>query len=137
MKRLLTGSLLALSLAALPPARAASAASLDDATPARAQKKATKKVSTPAWQSGRSSAPADWSTSDPEAYQRELDAAKEQRDRELDEASKETDRAKFEKRKAEIFARHTAIMAKLSEKYKATQPDGPPPPTWSATKKTE
>src|SRR5215216_966088 len=49
--------------------------------------------------------------SDPEAYERELQAAKEQRDKELKEAAKETDRRRFEKRKEEIFARYAAIVA--------------------------
>src|SRR4051812_48081645 len=39
---------------------------------------------------------------DPEAYKKELDAAREQRDRDLKDAAKETDRRKFQKRQEEI-----------------------------------
>src|SRR4051812_49410087 len=48
---------------------------------------------------------------DPEAYKKELDAAKEQRDRDLKEAVKETDRKKFQKRQEEIFAQYAAILS--------------------------
>ena len=59
--------------------------------------------------------------SDPEAYQKELDAAKEQRDRDLKAAAGETDRAKFERRKEEIFARYAAIISEMRDKYAAHQ----------------
>jgi hypothetical protein len=58
---------------------------------------------------------------DPEAYKKELDAARDQRDRDLKDAAKETDRRKFEKRKEEIFARYASIVAAMRDKYEAHQ----------------
>jgi hypothetical protein len=63
---------------------------------------------------------------DPEAYKKELDAAKEQRDRDLKEAAKETDRRKFQKRQEEIFAQYASILAAMKDKYDASQADAAP-----------
>ena len=63
--------------------------------------------------------------SDPEAYERELKAAQEQRDRELRDAERETDRRAFEKRKAAIFAQYAAILTEMNERYKASGADVP------------
>jgi hypothetical protein len=58
---------------------------------------------------------------DPEAYKKELDAAKEQRDRDLKDAAKETDRRKFQKRQEEIFAQYAAILSAMRDKYDASK----------------
>jgi hypothetical protein len=60
---------------------------------------------------------------DPEAYKKELDAAREQRDRDLKEAAKETDRRKFQKRQEEIFAHYASILAAMKDKYDASHAD--------------
>jgi hypothetical protein len=64
---------------------------------------------------------------DPEAYKKELDAAREQRDRDLKDAANETDRRRFEKRKEEIFARYAAILAAMRDKYEANQAEAGEP----------
>lgn len=87
---------------------------VSDAGPERASK-STRKDSPAA--TDDTTPPAN--VTDPEAYQKELDAAKEQRDRDLKEAAKETDRKRFEKRKEEIFARYASILAAMRDKYEA------------------
>src|SRR5215218_6956709 len=62
----------------------------------------------------------------PEAYDKEVQAANEQRDKDLAEAAK--DRQTYEKRKAEIMAQHLAIMGKLREKYLEAVDEGKVPP---------
>ena len=64
---------------------------------------------------------------DPVAYQKELDAAKEQRDRDLKEAAKETDRRKFQKRQEEIMAQYASILAAMRDKYDASKSDDADP----------
>ena len=97
-----------------------------DAAPERAYKPAQRREDERAEQAARKAPPAaaqDTNTpaniTDPEAYQKDLDAAKEQRDRDLKEAANETDRKKFAKRKEEIFARYASILAAMREKYEA------------------
>jgi hypothetical protein len=60
---------------------------------------------------------------DPEAYKKDLDAARDQRDRDLKEAAKETDRRKFQKRQEEIFAQYASILAAMKDKYDASHAD--------------
>src|SRR3954470_17284252 len=86
----------------------------------------------PAALSNRASRPADpppaTKVTDPEAYDKEVQAANEQRDKDLAEAAK--DKQTFEKRKGEIMAQHLAILGKLREKYLEAMDEGkvPPPP---------
>ena len=60
---------------------------------------------------------------DPEAYKKDLDAAREQRDRDLKEAAKETDRRNFQKRQEEILAQYASILAAMKDKYDASHAD--------------
>lgn len=57
-------------------------------------------------------------------YEKELQAAQEQRDKELaDAAAGDSDRRTLEKRKQEIFAKYAKIVAALRDKYEAANPD--------------
>jgi hypothetical protein len=122
MKLLLIEAVLAAFLA-----MAAATAPASDASQAKAQQKGTAyKPAQPPPATGNATKP-----SDPEAYDKEVQAANEQRDKDLAEASKIADRRTFEKRRGEIMAQHLAIMAKLREKYMEAVDEGkvqPPPP---------
>ena len=137
MKLLLTTAILAAFLAlaaATAPANLARAnLALDDAAQAKATQRRTTSTAQPA--------PAPAKVSDPEAYDKEVQAANAQRDKDLAEASKIPDRATFEKRRGEIMAQHLAIMAKLREKYLESVDEGkvqpPPPPPKQTVAKTK
>jgi len=63
-------------------------------------------------------------TDAPKTYEQELQAARDKRDKDLDDAAeKETDARKLNKRKQEILAQYTAILAALRDKYLETHPD--------------
>ena len=127
MKLLLIKAVLAAFLALAAATAPAGTFAHGDAAPARAsQKRTVYKPAEPAPPTGDATKP-----SDPEAYDKEVQAANEQRDKDLAAASKIPDRATYEKRRAEIMAQHMAIMGKIREKYVEAVQDGkvqPPPP---------
>lgn len=93
------------------------------AKPRRSDRPAQRRAQQRAAASADPAEPAD-------AYAKELQAARDQRDKELAEATKETNRRRFEKRKEEIFARYAAIVAAMRDKYEAAHAeaaDGLPP----------
>ena len=127
------GLLLVLTTLALAPA-VAQAAQDDQSAPRRAYKPAERREQAQA-DAAAEAAPAanreqanddtvvPAGVTDPEAYKRDLKAARDQRDRDLKDAEKETDRRKFEKRKEQIFTQYAAILAEMREKYVANQGD--------------
>ena len=100
----------------------------DDTRPRRAYKPAERREQEAASQAARREAPAasedpdvPAGVSDPEAYKKELQAARDQRDRDLKEAANETDRRAFQKRQEQIFARYAAILSEMRDRYAAHQ----------------
>jgi len=119
--------LLATLILAVLVARAA------DAAPKRAYKARQQEAAEADAQPSAASSPATPSAN----YERELQAAREDRDKKLQSLDEEgMDRRTLEKRKTEIFAEYAKILAAMRDKYEASNPPPPPAPTTTKRKPT-
>ena len=104
-----------------------------DAAPKRAYKARQQDVAEADAQSASASTPATPSAE----YEKELHAARADRDKKLQSLDEEgIDRRTLEKRKTEIFAEYARILAAMRDKYEAANPPPPPAPTPTKRKAT-